>query len=66
MAYLNCPFCPAAALQSLRTPSKFPECGIVIFKCISGHKFYVEGEDINGNTRANIDDGSGDRTGACA
>ena len=49
MAYLICPFCPSQALQSARTPSKFPACGIVIFTCFSGHKFYVEGEDINGN-----------------
>jgi hypothetical protein len=66
MAYLNCPFCPAQALQSLRVPSKFPACGVVIFKCISGHKFYVEGEDINEYTREPIDSGSTDRAGTCA
>ena len=52
MAYLTCPFCPAAALQSLRTPSKFPACGIVIFTCISGHKFYVDEESLNGKDKS--------------
>ena len=46
MAYLNCPFCPSQALQSLRTPSRFPACGVVLFVCISGHKFYVDGASV--------------------
>ena len=49
MAYLNCPFCPAAALQSLRTPSRFPsDCSVLLFVCINGHKFYVDKESIDG------------------
>ena len=56
MAYLNCPFCPAASLQSLRTPSKFPACGVVIFICISGHKFYVDEESINGERQVDQND----------
>ena len=59
MAYLNCPFCPAAALQSLRTPSKFPACGVVIFTCISGHKFYVDEEVLNGKGQVNSSDVAG-------
>ena len=66
MAYLNCPFCPAQALASLRTPSRFPACGVVIFTCISGHKFYVDEESVDGNTRAATDEGSHDRTGTCS
>lgn len=54
--YLTCPFCPAAALQSLRTPSKFPACGIVIFTCISGHKFYVDEESLNGKGQVDQND----------
>lgn len=57
MAYLNCPFCPAAALQSLRTPSKFPaDCGMSLFVCINGHKFYVNTEDINGDYKADAEE----------
>ena len=64
MSYLNCPFCPAASLQSLRTPSKFPECGIVIFMCISGHKFYVDKKDIEGEEVTDVDSVHG-RSGTC-
>ena len=65
MAYLNCPYCPAQAyLARDREHSDIPP--LEKYRCGSGkHIFYVE-EDVDGNTRAAVDDGSTDRTGTCA
>jgi hypothetical protein len=57
MAYLNCPFCPAQAFASLRTPSKLPaDCGVALYVCISGHKFYVDKEIMDGERQINSRD----------
>jgi hypothetical protein len=66
MAYLNCPFCPSQSYLA-RDSEHSDRKPLEKYRCGSGkHVFYVEEEQLNENTRANTDDGSGDRTGACA
>jgi len=66
MAYLNCPFCPAQATH-VETHTATCQPVMLKFKCNGGkHTFFVEKGDVDGDTRAEVDDGSTDRTGTCA
>ena len=63
MAYLTCPFCNSQSFHEKDLPSRV---GLLKFSCVgSDHTFYVEEEDVNGNTRA-TDERSSDRTSTCA
>ena len=45
MSYINCALCPAQALPT----AEFVYFGYLVeFKCVSGHKTYVEKEKIDG------------------
>jgi hypothetical protein len=53
--YINCSKCPSQA---------FPVCtdrvlelgmGLVEYRCISGHKTYIESEEKDGSERGNVD-----------
>lgn len=63
MAYINCAKCPA---QSFPTGESVCNGYLEEFQCVSKHKTYIDKEDVDGNTRAAVDDGSTDRTGTCA
>lgn len=46
MAYVNCSFCPA---QSYLYGHHGYDIVLEEYRCVSGHKTYVEREKVNGN-----------------